>query len=68
MKIAVSATLKVRVAELVYGIVTQEMVGTVSTGGDTHATHVHVYAYMPMMREGWVFVKVQSQAKEVSFP
>lgn len=44
---AVGATLEVRVGELVYGIVTQEKVGTVSTGGTTHATHVRVYVYVP---------------------
>lgn len=68
MKIAAGATLKIRVAELVYGTVTQEMVGTASTGAATHATRVPVYVCVPMTREGWLSVKVQSQAKEASFP
>lgn len=67
MRIAVGVALQARAGELVYGFVTQETVGTVSTGGATHATHVHV-CVRARMREGWLFVKVQSQAKEVSFP
>lgn len=67
MRIAVGVALQARAGELVYGFVTQETVGTASTGGATHATHVHV-CVRGRMREGWLFVKMPSQAKEVSFP
>lgn len=47
MRIAVGVALQARAGELVYGFVTQETVGTVSTGGATHATHVHMCVYVP---------------------